>query len=78
MTAFFVVVSDLMEIVLIELSNKTCKVAMLEVFGEDGFGESFILQRISDTKIAASLLWLDRTSRTTKLPPSSPHRTTCE
>ncbi len=35
MPAFFVVVSNLVEIVLVELSNEACKIAMLEVFGED-------------------------------------------
>lgn len=35
MPAFFVVVPYLVEIVLVELSNEACEIAMLEVFGED-------------------------------------------
>ena len=32
-----------MKVVLVELSNETCEIAVLEMLGKDGFRESFIL-----------------------------------
>ena len=45
MTPLFIVMPDLVEIILVELSNETCKVAVLEMFGQYRLGESFILQK---------------------------------
>lgn len=59
MSTLFVVVSHFVEIVLIELSDEAGEVAMLEMFWEDRFGESFVLQRESDAAIAASLVGYD-------------------
>lgn len=41
----FVVVPHFVEIVLVELAHKAREVAMLEVFWENRFGESFVLSR---------------------------------
>lgn len=43
MTAVFVVVSHLVEVVLVELANEAGKIAVLEVFGQDRLCESFVL-----------------------------------
>ena len=44
MSALFIVVSHLVEVILVELANKTRKIAVLEMLREDGFCESFILE----------------------------------
>lgn len=69
-----------MEIVLVELADETGKVAMLEVFWQDGLGEFFALN--SRSRSVSSDRDRSRrheggafTSRTTKLSPSSPQRT---
>jgi len=41
----FVVLSDLMEVILVQLTDETCKVAVLEVFGQNGLGELLVLRR---------------------------------
>ena len=48
MSALFIVVPDFVEVIFIELPNKAGKVAMLEVFREDGLGEAFILDEPSE------------------------------
>lgn len=44
MDSLFVAVSDLVEIVLVELADEARKVAVFEVFGKDLFGECFVLR----------------------------------
>lgn len=71
-----------MKVVFIQLADETRKIAVLEMFGQDGFGESFVLRgdvRISRDGGGGSCQFpLVPTSRTTKLSPSSPHLTTDE
>ena len=43
MTAFFIVMSDLVEVIFVELANETSKIAVFEVLWEDGFGETLVL-----------------------------------
>lgn len=43
MSAIFVVVSHLVEVIFIELADKAGKVAVLEVFGQDRLCEAFVL-----------------------------------
>lgn len=40
-----VILTNFMEIVLVQLTDKTRKVAVLEVSGKDGLGEFFALQQ---------------------------------
>lgn len=40
-----VVLSDFVEVVLVQLSNETGKVAMFEMLGQNGFREPFVLHR---------------------------------
>ena len=75
LSALFIVVSHLVEVVFVELAHEAGEVAMLEVFGKDRLCESLIL----DTDSARGIEGVyppARTSSTTKLPPSSPQRTT--
>ena len=44
-STLLVVVSDFMEVVLVQLAHKAGEVAVLEMFGEYGFGESLVLLR---------------------------------
>lgn len=76
LTSVLVIMSHFVEIVLVQLPYKACKIAMLEVFGQDGFGKPFILHPLVRIPAGHSLIRL--TSSTTKLSPSSPHLTTCE
>lgn len=46
-----------MEVVLIELSDEACEIAVLEVFGQDGFGEPLVLQ--SHEQVHSTLRTLD-------------------
>lgn len=64
-----------MEIVLVELSNKARKVAMLEMLRKDGFCEFLVLElvKIARKKYGQAV---SLTSNTTKLSSSSPHLTT--
>ncbi len=77
MPTLFIVVSHLVEVILVELAHEAGEVAMFEVFGKDGLGEPFILRRES-ARADDGCGPFARTSSTTKLPPSSPHRTTWE
>ena len=45
MAIVFVVVSYLVEIILVELADKACEVAVFEMFGEYRLGESLVLHR---------------------------------
>lgn len=73
-----------MEIVFVELADKTGEVAVLEMFGKDGLGELFVLfsGRLGSAKnarpcrVGERKRALGRTSSTTKLSPSFPQRTT--
>ena len=47
MSALFIVMSHLVEVILVELAHEAGKIAMLEMFGQDGLGEPFILRRAS-------------------------------
>ena len=64
-----------MKVILVQLPNEAGKVAVFEVFGKDGFGESFVLSKVMNncTDNASSV---EDTSNTTKLSISSPHLTT--
>lgn len=72
--------SDFVKIVFIQLADKTGKVAVLKMFGQNGFGKSFVLHWTSDYRAigGACPFPLVPTSSTTKLSPSSPHLTTDE
>ena len=43
MTALLIVVPNLVEVILVELTDETGEVAVLEVFWQDGFRKPFIL-----------------------------------
>ena len=80
-TAFLVVVSHFVEVVLVQLADETGEVAVLEVFRQDVFGEFLVLRaRSAITPSVCSRSRLPRsrvlTSSTTKLSPSLPQRTT--
>lgn len=75
MSTLFIVVSHFMEVILVELAHEAGEIAMLEMFRQDRLGESLVLRRGSARAIDGSCPRA-RTSSTTKLPPSSPHRTT--
>lgn len=68
--------SDFVEIVFVELTHETGEVAVFEVLGQDMLREFFILSAESSAKPTRSSMRGIRTSRTTKLSPSLPHRTT--
>ena len=44
MSTLFIIVSHLVEIVLVELAHEAGEIAVFEMFGQDGLGESFILR----------------------------------
>jgi hypothetical protein len=44
LSIFFVVLSDLMEVVFIQLPHKTGKIAVFEVFWKDGLGKFLALR----------------------------------
>lgn len=69
-----VVLADLVEVILVQLSDETGKVAVLEVFWEDQLGKLLVLQCALASIVMAGGRPL-RTSRTTKLSPPSPQRT---
>lgn len=75
---FFIVLAHFVEVVLVELADETGKVAVFEVFGENGFGEFFALQH-QQSAVGRKLTgrWIS-TSSTTKLSFSSPQRTMSE
>jgi hypothetical protein len=78
--AALLVMPDFVEIVLVQLTDETRKVAVLEVFWEDRLGELLILQPRRSVSRHPQSLPLPRhhrrTSKTTKLSPSALHRTT--
>ena len=41
--AFFIVVADLVKVVFVELAHEAGEIAVLDMFGKDGFGEPLIL-----------------------------------
>lgn len=68
------------EVVLIQLPHEAGKVAVLEVFREDVLGELLVLRVVvvSGLSFVESVMTTQRaqrTSSTTKLSPSFPHRT---
>ena len=48
LTSFFIVVPNFMEIILVQLSDEARKIAMLEMFRENGLGELLVLFPWSD------------------------------
>ena len=76
MSTLFIVVSHFVEVILVELAHEAGEVAMLEMFRQDRLGEPLILRRESAKVVDDGSCPFARTSSTTKLPPSSPHRTT--
>lgn len=73
-----------MEVVLVQLSHETGKVAVFEVLRKDGLGKFFALNAVfgQPRGLRPQERWREwemrrerRTSKTTKLSPSSPHRT---
>lgn len=76
LTILFIILANLVEIVFVELAHKTGKVAMLEVFRQDGFGEFLALATVSSSvRLPPAGSTGAFTSNTTKLSPSSPQRT---
>jgi hypothetical protein len=75
-SSFFIVLPYFVEIVLVQLPYKAGKIAVFEVFRKNGFCEFFVLRTSISHPIACTVVWEVRTSRTTKLSPSSPHLTT--
>ena len=49
LAGLLIIVTHFVEIVFVELSDEAGEIAVLEVLGEDVFGESLILAPISDT-----------------------------
>lgn len=75
--AFFIVVADFVKVIFVELAHETGEIAVLEVLGQDGFGKPLVLRGTSAAgpgSVAATSRGR-RTSSTTKLSRSSPHRT---
>jgi hypothetical protein len=63
------------EVVFIQLANEAGEIAVFEVLWQDVFGEFLVLLR-RVRQYFQSTPWKSRTSKTTKLSPSLPHRTT--
>lgn len=76
--AILFVLSDFVEVILVELANKAGKVAVLEVLRQYCFCKLLILLTAPCLASCPPRIRriLGRTSRTTKLSPSFPHRTT--
>lgn len=72
--ATIICLSHFMEIVLIQLSNKTCHIAVFKVLGKDGASEFLILDLLAF--VYCSDISLIPTSTTTKVSPSLPHLAT--
>jgi hypothetical protein len=68
--------SDFVKVIFVELAHETGKVAVLEVLGQDVLREFLVLQAVWSAKPRRVEMMDMRTSRTTKLSPSLPHRTT--
>lgn len=47
MAPFFIVMPDLVKVIFIELANKACKIAVLEMLGQYGLCEFFVLEEWS-------------------------------
>jgi hypothetical protein len=58
LSVFFIIVTDFVEIVLVQLADETGKVAMFEVFGKYVFGELLVLLTVS-IYVAARMLHRD-------------------
>lgn len=72
-----IVMPHFVEVVLVQLANKTGEVAVLEMFREDVLGEFLVLRWFSlESFQYCILLGYQPTSSTTKLSPSFPHLTT--
>lgn len=56
MAALLVVVPHFVEVIFVQLAYKACEIAMLEVFRQDGFGESLVLRSVSGAALEARLL----------------------
>lgn len=69
-----IIMPHFVEVVFVQLSHETGKVAVLEVLWEDVFGEFLVLS--CGQQCGFPLDWRILTSSTTKLSPSLPHRTT--
>ena len=66
-----------MKVVLVQLADEACEIAVFEMFWQDQLGKSLIL--FIQLREMTSMLSIQKlTSNTTKLSPSSPHRTTAE
>ena len=72
--ALFIVMSNFVEVVFVQLPDKRREVTMFEMFRKNMFRELFVLLQKLEQRIAAN--GSTPTSRTTKLSPSLPHRTT--
>jgi len=68
--------SNLVEVVFVQLTDETGEVAVFKVLGKDMLRECFVLQLNVNTILAPAMSRLERTSSTTKLFPWSPQRTT--
>ena len=77
MPILLIIVSHLVEVIFVKLAHEAGEVAVFEMFGQNRLGESFILRKVSARAVDKNY-WIACTSSTTKLPPSSPHRTTWE
>jgi hypothetical protein len=75
LAVLFIVVSNFVEVVLVQLTNEAGKVAVLEMFGQDVFCE-FLVLRPNQYCLWHAAHMRRLTSSTTKLSPSFPHRTT--
>lgn len=72
----FIVVSNFVEIILVQLPDETREIAVLKVFGQNLLREFLVLRCCQFQTACIVLRSLPRASRTTKLSPSLPHRTT--
>ena len=57
LSVLFITVPNLVEVVLVQLADEACKIAMLEVLRKNGLGESFILSAESDGANIPTLLF---------------------
>jgi hypothetical protein len=74
--ALFIVVPDFVKVIFVQLTHETGKVAVLEVLGQDVLCKLLVLLIVQSAKPRRLKPVGMRTSRTTKLSPSLPHRTT--
>lgn len=71
-----IIMPHFVEVVFVQLSHETGKVAVLEVLWEDVFGEFLVLSCGQQCGFPRAPDWRIPTSSTTKLSPSLPQRTT--